>query len=452
MFEGPLFQFSRVFFGILAMTWILVLLIRKYRKSEVDFKKQIWLMGLGMELFLFSFFMVTFLAAYLTDLGILSDSRLEYYGLFGMDIFIGLLAYLIVRYRAFHIKLFAAQALVIGTIILIASQFAFIQDSTNRILTAVTLAIVSTFGWWLVKSVKAEIKQKEELKIANAKISSQNDQLEVANVELKKADQAKNEFINIASHQLRTPITVIKGTISMLQDGTMDSFNGEQKKKFYDGARSKCQKLEDIINDILNATSLTNKKFNVMDKEIEKIDVKEFFEKMIDGFKAETLEREIDLSIGDLDASVPEVFGQRKYLEEAFSNLLTNAIKYTPSPKQTPDVRDKRDGKATIIIGNRRDGDDVIFSVKDNGIGIPAEEIPNLFKKFARAQNAVDMYTDGTGLGLFIIKEIVEGHGGKVWVESELGKGAEFFVKLPIKPKNKVDIKEYIKKRADIKM
>lgn len=82
----------------------------------------------------------------------------------------------------------------------------------------------------------------------------------------------------------------------------------------------------------------------------------------------------------------------------------------------------------------------------------PPEEIPNLFKKFVRAQNAVDMYTDGTGLGLFIIKEIMEGHDGKVWVESELGKGSEFFVKLSIKPKGKVDIKEYIKEMADIKM
>lgn len=290
------------------------------------------------------------------------------------------------------------------------------------------------------------------MEIANAKISSQNDQLEVANVELKKADQAKNEFINIASHQLRTPITVIKGTISMLQDGTMDSFNAEQKKKFYDGARFKCQKLEDIINDILNATSLTNKKFSVMDSEAEKINVKEFFDKMIEDFKPETMEREINLSLGELDKTVPDIFGQRKYLEEAFSNLITNAIKYTPSPKQTPDIRDKRDGKATIKISNHREGNDVIFSVKDNGIGIPEEAMPKLFQKFVRAKNAVDIYTDGTGLGLFIIKEIVEGHGGKVWVESELGKGSEFFVKLPIRSADTVNVKEYIKERADLKM
>ena len=433
-FEGPLFQFSRVFFGALAMIWILVLLIRKYRKAEVDFRKQILLMGVGMELFLFSFFIVTFLAAYLTDMGILSDSRLEYYGLFGMDIFIGLLAYLIVRYKAFNIKLLAAQALVIGIIILIASQFFFIQDNTNRILTAITLILILVFGRWLVRSVKAEIKQKEDLAIANK--------------ELQNLDKAKNEFINIASHQLRTPVTVIKGVISMLRDGTIDSFDKPTKTRFYDGAWAKCQKLEDIINDILNATSLVNRKYNVMDKDVEPINLKDFFEKMISEFEPETREREISLTLAPFKEAIPEIYGQKQYLEEAFTNLVTNAIKYTPSRKKTPDVRDVRNGEATIIINVEKNGNSVIISVKDNGIGIPKEAMSKLFQKFSRAENAKNMYTDGTGLGLFIVREIAEGHGGRAWLESEEGEGSTFFVELPINSQKRIDIKEYIKEKA----
>ncbi|MFA5962317.1 MAG: HAMP domain-containing sensor histidine kinase [Parcubacteria group bacterium] len=347
-------------------------------------------------------------------------------------------AYAMVKYKALNAKVLAAQMLVVSLIILIGSQLFFITNPINRGITIITLFIATVFGWWLVNSVKKEVKQKEAL--------------EFANEELKRMDQVKNEFINIASHQLRTPVTVIKGTIAMLIDGTMDSFDAETKKKFYAGAQFKCKKLEDIINDILSATALTNKKFNAMDTEVEKINLREFFDKMIDGFKPETMEREIELSLGKLDKSTPDIFGQKQYLEEVFSNLITNAIKYTPSPKMTPDIRDKRAGKAIIKINSRKEGENIIFSVKDNGIGIPVEAIPNLFQKFVRAKNAVDMYTDGTGLGLFIIREIVEGHGGKVWVKSQLGKGSEFFVQLPIKPVGKVDIKEYIKERAEIKM
>ena len=430
--QGKNIYYYLYFIEILVSIWIIAILIKNYRKAEGDFKKQILYFGLGILSFLLAFSWANITG------NITTDWKMTQYGLFGMPIFMAFLAYLIVKFEAFDIKLLKAQALVVGIIILIASQFAFIQNPTNKILTAITLSIVSVFGWWLVRSVKKENEQKEEL--------------EKANIALEKADQAKNEFINIVSHQLRTPVTVIKGTISMLQDGTMDEFDAETKKKFYDGARFKCKKLEDIINDILNATSLTNKKFSVMDREVEEINIQEFMEKIVEEFRPETMERELDLRIEKLDESVPEVSGQKQYLEEVFSNLITNAIKYTPSPKKTQDVRGTRDGKAEIIISSKKDGNDIIFSVKDNGIGIPAEAIPELFKKFSRAKNALDMYTDGTGLGLFIIKEIVEGHGGKVWVESELDKGSEFFVKLPIKPIGKVDVKEYIKKRAEIKM
>ncbi len=387
-----------------------------------------------MELFLFSYFIVTFLASYLTDMGILSDSRLEYYGLFGMDIFMGLLAYLIVKYEAFNIKLLGAQALVVATIVLIGSQFFFIQNQTNRILTSITLALMSIFGWWLVRSVKTEVKQREELAVANK--------------ELQNLDKAKSEFINIASHQLRTPVTVIKGVISMLIDGTIDSFNKETRKTFFDGAWAKCGKLEAIINDILNATSLVNRKYNVMDKDAEMINLKEMFGKMVKEFEPETRERDINLSIAPFKGDIPEIFGQKQYLEEAFTNLITNAIKYTPSRRKTHDVRAERDEDAIITINVERNGDKVVVSVKDNGIGIPKEAMPKLFQKFSRADNARDMYIDGTGLGLFIIKEIVEGHGGKVWVESEEGKGSTFYVELPINAQKKIDIKEYIKEKA----
>ncbi len=258
----------------------------------------------------------------------------------------------------------------------------------------------------------------------------------------------KNEFINIASHQLRTPVTVVKGVISMLRDGTIDSFNKETRAKFFDGAWAKCEKLEDIINDILNATSLVNRKYNVMDKDVEPINLKTFFEKMIGEFEPETREREISLTLVPFKEAIPEIYGQKQYLEEAFTNLVTNAIKYTPSRKKTHDIRAERDEDAIIQINVEKNEDKVLVSVKDNGIGIPKEAMPKLFQKFSRAENARNMHTDGTGLGLFIIKEIVSGHRGKVWFESEVGKGTTFFVSLPFIPEGTVNIKEHITEDA----
>lgn len=459
-FEGSLFQFSRIFFGALAMIWIFALLVRKYRKAEVDFKKQILLMGVGMELFLFSFFMVTFLAAYLTDMGILSDSRIEFYGLFGMDIFIGLLAYLIVRYKAFNIKLLAAQALVIGIIILIASQFFFIRNTTNRILTAVTLSIVAVFGWWLVKSVKKEDRQNESLIKLNEIIIEQKDKIEhdkkvveAANQELVKLDKAKTEFINIASHQLKTPISVIQGVASMMIEGDMDKMPLEQRQTFYNSVWQKTKKLKTIVHDILNATSFNDQKYSVMNSSAVMVNISKLLQQTIGDFEVETKERGIDL-IFTAKENIPEVRGQKEYLEEAFINLINNAIKYTPSAVMTHDVRGKREKgaeKAVVAISVEKDPNNpknILVKIKDNGIGIPKEAESKLFKRFSRAQNAVNMYTDGTGLGLFIVKEIIEGHHGKVWFESEVNKGTTFFVSLPTVTEGAVNIKEHIAENA----
>jgi len=107
-------------------------------------------------------------------------------------------------------------------------------------------------------------------------------------------------------------------------------------------------------------------------------------------------------------------------------------LKYTPSTVQVKEARADRKTKGIVEVSIAQENNNLVVKVKDNGIGIPKKEIPKLFTKFARASNATAMYTDGSGLGLFIVKEIIGGHKGKVWVESEIGKGSTFFVKLPI--------------------
>ena len=119
-------------------------------------------------------------------------------------------------------------------------------------------------------------------------------------------------------------------------------------------------------------------------------------------------------------------------LDQAVSNFISNALKYTPSTEMVKEARAKRKAKGQISVELKLIKDDVIVSVTDNGIGIPKDEVKKLFTKFTRASNATAMYTDGSGLGLFIVKEIIEGHNGKVWLESTEGKGSTFYFSIPI--------------------
>ncbi len=284
------------------------------------------------------------------------------------------------------------------------------------------------------------LKLKKEVEMATKELRS-------ANEELKKLDQAKTDFLNIASHQLRTPISVIKGVASMFAEGDMDNLPPEKKQDFYQAIIVKSEKLEMIVHDIMNATSLTAKKYSVMDKEAETIDLRELIENILNDFNLEIEKRQLIVKLLSAEEATPKIRGQKEYLREAFINLLSNAIKYTPSTGMTSDIRSKRDERGVIKISLGRDPkneNNVLVKIKDNGIGIPADDLPRLFKKFSRAENAKNMYTDGTGIGLFVVKEVVDGHNGKVWVESELGKGSTFFVSLPIYSKEKVDVKKYI--------
>lgn len=344
------------------------------------------------------------------------------------------------REKISDMKLIIIQVVTVGVWILIGSQFFFVKDRANRVLSGVTLAITIAFGIMLIGSIREEMKKKEELERMNKR-------LEKANVELKRLDQAKSEFLSISSHQLRTPITVIKGVASMLKEGDLENAPLEERKRFYDSILIKSEKLETIINDLLNATDLTTRKYNMMDKKVENVNLADLIKEILIDFEIEIKDRALTVTLlpGKKDSS--EIEGQKEYLRESLINLISNAIKYTPSSGKTNDIRDERKEIGIIEIGIESDlkrKNNILIKVSDNGIGIPKEEISKLFKKFSRADNAKNMYTDGTGIGLFVVKEIVEGHGGHVWVKSELGKGSTFFVTLPIHHKKGVDIKRYI--------
>ncbi len=306
----------------------------------------------------------------------------------------------------------------------------FTQEDVQTLETIASQAAIA------IENAHSYQKIKDFSKTLQQEVDRQTKELKQANQELKKLDQAKSEFISMASHQLRTPVSVIKGICSMMKEGDIAKLPQEKQERFLEGLWQKSLKLESIISDILNATEMTSSKYQVRKEQAKSVDLNELIQEIVSDFKEIAKERKIQLKFVKPKKKLPQIHGQKEYLREAISNLIDNAIKYTPSTKG------KKQGIVKIFLTKEKDY--VMIKIKDNGIGIPEKEIPKLFNKFERASNARDMYTDGSGLGLFIVKEIIQGHHGQVWAESELGKGSQFFIKLPIKFFGQVDVRKHI--------
>ena len=416
--EGDFFTNYYYYLSLAIFLWILLVVFLRYRKAEVANKKQILLIGIGVELFLLSFFATNFLASLVDNYTILI------YGMFGMVVFLGVLAYMIVKFKAFEIKLIGVQALVVTLIVIIGSQFAFIISTTNKILTAITLVLAISFGWILIRSVKKEVQQKEELEIANAKIDRKNEQLEIANEKLKQLDSAKTEFISMASHQLRTPVTGIKGYTSMLIEGGYGEVTPEQKaalKKTYESN----DRMSALIEDLLNVSKIESGK---LEYEFSKFKMEQICQEVVDTLFPKAKDHNLYLEYKPPKKALPELLIDGTKVREVISNLVDNAVKYTPKGgvKLTLELCAKNEPNCLSKSHIR-------ITVSDTGIGVPPEEMAYLFLKFSRGKDVHRLNATGTGLGLFVGKKMIEGNGGKIWIESEgKDKGSRFIVELPV--------------------
>ncbi|MFZ3015415.1 MAG: ATP-binding protein [Minisyncoccia bacterium] len=397
-FEWLPFKVYGTALGVLAMIWILVLLVRKYRVSASDFRKQIVLMGIGIELFLFSFFGMEFLATYLTKIGILPDSQLELYGLFGMVIFMIYISILTVRFKTFNVKLIATQALVWGLMFLVGSQFFFIKETTNFILTGITFVGVIIFGQLLIKSVKIEIKQKERLEIL-----------------LKQ----RESLTHLVTHKVKGSFTRSKYIFAEMVEGTFGKLSKELQEMAEKGLNSDNEGIA-TVDLVLNAANLQT---GTVKYEMKPVDFKEIVSHFVDELKDRALSKglkfETDIKDGDYNIS-----GDSFWLKEVVHNLIDNSIRYTKEGS----VKVGLEKKITSTQGERNK---ILFYVKDTGVGINDEDKKNLFTEGGRGKNSVSVNVDSTGYGLFTVKLIVDAHKGRIWAESEGdNKGTTFFVEL----------------------
>ncbi len=232
----------------------------------------------------------------------------------------------------------------------------------------------------------------------------------------KTIEKIKSEFVSLAAHQLRTPLSAIKWTLKMLLEGDLGKISKDQKE-FVEKTYQSNERMISLINDLLDVTRIEEGRY------LYKAALKNFKDvvvPVINASREEINRNKISLVFKKPKANLPKVNMDIEKMKLVVQNLIDNAVKYTPAG-----------GKIVISLEADKSGKDLIFSIKDTGMGIPREQQSRVFTKFFRGSNAQRTDTEGTGLGLFISKNIIEAHDGRIWFESEEGKGTTFYLILP---------------------
>jgi signal transduction histidine kinase len=244
------------------------------------------------------------------------------------------------------------------------------------------------------------------------KVQERTKNLVEANERLRELDQAKSNFISLVSHELRTPLTAIKGFIVTLFH--YDKEIPEEKRRVYLGVlNEETDRLTRLINELLDISRIESGR---MDIQWRSISVPEVIQRVFDTLRLKA--NTVNL-VKDFPDDFPKITADPDKLEQVFVNLLGNALRYSPA-----------DG--SIVVTGRQQGDGIILEVTDQGPGIAFAELEKVFDKFYRLDNEVNRKNPGTGLGLPICRALVNLHGGKIWVESEINQGCHFIITLPL--------------------
>ena len=411
--QGPLINYFYII-EMLTLSILTVYLISKFfRQTEHDDRLHILLFSIGVFLFAFSFTGTNLIGSSLSLLypDNPNNWKILQYGLLSMPIFMAFLAYNTIKFKTFNIKLAAPSALVFGLWGLVFSLLFIRTVETVRIIVAITLLLLIGFGLALISSVRREVRQRELLELLTQ-------ELEKANARLKELDKAKSEFVSIASHQLRSPLTSIRGYASMLVEG---SFGKLPEKAVEAAARieesSKLMVLS--VEDYLNVSRIEsgNMKYNLSD-----FNVKEMVDHICDDVRPEAMSKNLVLLFRSDLSSQGIVNADVGKTNQIIHNLINNSLKYTPK------------GSINVFVHDDIKKKRIYVSITDTGIGMSEKTADSLFQKFSRADNANSVNVSGTGLGLFVALKMAEQMGGTISCESEGdGKGSTFTFELPLR-------------------
>jgi two-component system phosphate regulon sensor histidine kinase PhoR len=234
-------------------------------------------------------------------------------------------------------------------------------------------------------------------------VATFNDITEIRNVE-----RIKTEFVSSVSHELRTPLTSVKGFVRTLLDDTEGYFDRNTQREFFQIIDQECDRLGRLINDLLNVSRIESGQALKLDPR--EFDLRELVRKVVLIQNSYTTKHQFRVEAPEEPLTV---MADEDKIDQVLTNLLNNAVKYSPAGGQ-------------ITLSMRDAGDRVEVTVADEGVGIPPEHLDKIFTRFHRVENKGTSHAAGTGIGLYLVKHLLDAHGGKVWVESQVGKGSAF--------------------------
>jgi signal transduction histidine kinase len=301
--------------------------------------------------------------------------------------FLGSITFAILRYEFLVTKVILTEFLVMLIGMLLLIQLLIFPTLIGKIIIGTIFFLFCIFGYLLIRSVLREIKLREEVE---------------------RISQAKSEFISIASHQLRTPLSVIKGYLSMILEGSYGNLP-EKVKRPMENVYQSNERLIKLVNDILSVSKI---EAGEMEMNWEREDLKEIIKEVISELSIKAKEKNLYLKFEE-PKEFPKILLDREKIRQVILNLVDNAIRYTQEGGVTVKLQ-IANGKLQIVVS-------------DTGEGLTKEEKEKLFERFSRGTAGTKFWTEGAGLGLYIARRFVEMHKGKIWAESEgRGKGINF--------------------------
>jgi len=375
---------------------ISIISIEKFFKSQTNKEKILTaLLSSGVVLFLGIFWISNYFGE------LTKTYEINLWGPIGAVTFLGIMSYLVVKFEAFNIRLLAAQALVFILTALVGSQFFFVTNLTNQILVGATFLFATAFGFFLVRSVKREVQQREKIeKLAG---------------ELQIANEGQANLIHIINHQIKGYLAKARNVFSeLLTEPEYGPISESAKPMMTEGLKSLTEGV-DFVTDFLNASNIEKGTYKY---EMQQFDLKKLIQNVADKQKGAAEEKGLsfELRIEDGDYNIR---GDKAQLEQAVRNLIDNSIRYTL--------------KGEVKIQMSKVKDKIRLKIEDTGIGISDELKPKLFTKGGRDENSLKVNINSTGFGLSFVKGVVEAHHGRVWAESAgVNQGTTFFMELPV--------------------
>ena len=229
--------------------------------------------------------------------------------------------------------------------------------------------------------------------------------------EIRRLERVRAEFVANVSHELKTPVTAVKGFAETLLEGAL--YSPVACEEFVNIIAEEAERLNRLVNDLLSLSRIESRELKL---QLEPLELGNELKQIVDKIRPRFQKKELGLGV-TVPGHPVTAMADRDRLEQVLLNLLENSLMYTPSGGRVDAIVQEEDGMAVV-------------SVRDTGIGIPQDDLPRIFERFYRVDRARSRKLGGTGLGLAIVKHIVEAHGGRVWVESELGKGSTFYFTL----------------------